>query len=476
MGHVQFNNTSISLWSSKFADPALEKEYGSFVMRTALGKNRAVMLFGILVFLAYIAFDRLVLTSNFELILFLRLTYAALSIGLIYLTYSEFGRRNHQVLSCLMIALACAVICIIIAVEQTSVLLYYASFIQMALIFVVLLNLSFALTAALLAAIFCSYTMTILMLPPSRMLLGSVIVLLNTFAMIGCISFFLERHRRLAFLKHLAKERITLRLKAMIDEASESLQRRNTLMNIITHVFKTPLHQIIGFTELLENDLLENDQSEESLSYTKAVSSASRGLLEQVNRLLTLSRIEAGSLMARPCAFRLEELIDLAITKIDPLEENRHRFDISQVPQVSVMADPEQTGTAFGELLLNALQYATPDTPIKISVASDANKVTLSISNQGDALTDAQFETIYSPLTDKIDYRNVGGQSAGIGIGLALRLSQLNQGRVFVSNLDHKQGVLAKLTMPILHQPTLSLGTPGPDLLEQAMRKSATGR
>ncbi len=416
------------------------------------------MVFGAIMFMAQLMLDYVIIQQYFNIAVLIRLSVALICIGLTYLTYTTKGRESFGAISCMQVAVASGALCALIVINPSTALLYFTGFIQIALIFVVLMNVSVILTVSLLGAIFCSYALSTMMLPPSINLLGSVIILFNTFVMIGCISIFIERYRRQAFLKHLAKERITLRLKSMIDEASESLQRRNTLMNIITHVFKTPLHQIIGFNELVGRELEEREDADTCKTYVDTVTDASRGLLDQVNRLLTLSRLESGNLLSRTSSFQLKDLVSLSLATIDPQNKHSERFVIDDLPNITVFADPEQIGAALGEILRNALHHGD-DGEIYIRVKDNTRTLTLSVENGGPPMTDKQLDLIYEPLSNKIDYRHMGGQSAGIGIGLAHRLSQLNGGRVFVSNRDNGEGVVAKLTMPIADHPSLSAVT-----------------
>ncbi|MCG5534415.1 HAMP domain-containing histidine kinase, partial [Halorhodospira sp. 9621] len=150
-------------------------------------------------------------------------------------------------------------------------------------------------------------------------------------------------------------------------------EAKTTFLNAVSHDLRSPLNALTGFVELLAEPDLEEEQRQ---AYVQQCRRASGRLLELIDSLLDLSRLQAGRLELRPTPFDLHSAIEGQCTVYTALaQEHGLAFSCSIDPGVThwVNADATRMGQILSNLLSNAIKY-TNEGHIDLTVCTEPDE------------------------------------------------------------------------------------------------------
>jgi hypothetical protein len=208
---------------------------------------------------------------------------------------------------------------------------------------------------------------------------------------------------------------IELALGAARDEADRANNAKSQFLSRMSHELRTPLTAVLGFSELLARDDLTEDQ-QESVRY---IARAGRHLLELINEVLDLSRIESGNMSISPEPVAVAGLLGELVGLIRPMADGA---SISLLPNgadctIFVLADRQRLKQVLLNLLSNAVKYNRQGGHITIHCARIAgDRVRVSVSDSGFGIPPDQIGRLFQPFV-RLDTEQV---IEGTGMGLAL--------------------------------------------------------
>ena len=246
----------------------------------------------------------------------------------------------------------------------------------------------------------------------------------------SCIEDITEQRRAHEALQH-AK---------LVAEAA-SLAKSRFLANM-SHELRTPLNAVIGYSEMLEEELSELGQ-EDLLIDTRKINLSGKHLLKLINDILDISKIEAGKMDLYTESFDLHNLIHEVATENQQATEQR-----GNVLAVHLPAELHQIHTdraKLRQMLLNLLNNAakfSENTVITLKVESikreNRDWMIIHVIDQGIGMSEEQQHKIFEPFTqaDDSSTRKYGG--TGLGLAITKQFSQMLGGNVrLISELDH---------------------------------------
>ncbi|MEN0061520.1 MAG: ATP-binding protein [Myxococcota bacterium] len=212
----------------------------------------------------------------------------------------------------------------------------------------------------------------------------------------------------------LAAEAQQIRAIAAAREASAAKDR---FLASMSHELRTPLNAIIGYTELVLEDVFEEDAQVD----LGRILSAGRHLLGLIDDVLDISRIEAGRLDLNVVEQPLDVVFDeiLAITRPAVLDVGA-RFDV-EVPEGlgTAKTDHRRVRQVCTNLLMNAIQHSQGRT-VRLCVHADAHTVFVTVADDGVGIAKDRLEMLFVPF---VRLSSTGG-GAGIGLSIAKRLAE----------------------------------------------------
>ncbi len=216
----------------------------------------------------------------------------------------------------------------------------------------------------------------------------------------------------------------------------------------VSHELRTPLNSIIGFTRIVlrrSEGKLENLQKEN----LQKVLISSDHLLNLINELLDLAKIEAGRMEAFAETFKLDDIIRMATTTVEPLLKNgRVKMLTDIAPDIPPLkTDRDKLKQSVINLLSNAVKF-TEYGEIKVAAWRDDGCVKLTVSDTGIGMTPEALRYIFDEFrqADMSSTRRYGG--TGLGLAIVKKFINLMGGEIIVESEEGK-GSRFTITLPM---------------------------
>lgn len=237
---------------------------------------------------------------------------------------------------------------------------------------------------------------------------------------------------RLTLAMQREKEQHRLReLNAQLDEHASRMavleqvdRQRVALLRSVSHDLRTPLATIRAVaTDLRDSDLHDETVRQELL---KSVSDEAERLDRLVGNLLSMSRIEAGSMHIEQQVVDLTELLQLSVLRLNPLFPQA-TVEVEIDPALPLIdGDPVLLDEVISNLLENSARYAPPGSTVEVELtASNAQTVTLRVRDHGPGVDPANAELVFQPF-----WRGSDSKSSGLGLAIARAIVEAHGGSI----------------------------------------------
>jgi signal transduction histidine kinase/putative methionine-R-sulfoxide reductase with GAF domain len=221
-------------------------------------------------------------------------------------------------------------------------------------------------------------------------------------------------------------------------------QNKSRFLSSMSHELRTPLNAIIGLTEMMVTHAARFG-TENALEPLRRVNAAGKHLLDLINEVLDLSKIEAGKLELNVEAVDLARLIDEVIGTAGQLaEKNKNRLLVEAQENVGALkADPMRLKQILLNLLSNACKFTKDgEVALRVRKVTDGRDwVELAVADTGIGLTAEQQAKLFQEFTqaDSLTARRYGG--TGLGLALSRKLARMMGGDVTVTSEPGKGSV-----------------------------------
>lgn len=220
-------------------------------------------------------------------------------------------------------------------------------------------------------------------------------------------------------------------------EADRANRSKSAFLAHMSHELRTPLNAIIGFSELLSHGILGPITNERFLGYISDIHSSGMHLLEIVNDVLDMSKIEAGKLELSFDWVSLQQVIEEAIGMLGELA-GRRKLDLVMTrspDEIVVWADERALKQITLNLLSNAIKFSNDGGRIETRAAVDEKgDVTFEVRDYGIGMTADELERALQPFgqAQPITSRTYGG--TGLGLPIVKGLIQAHGGRLVIES------------------------------------------
>jgi PAS domain S-box-containing protein len=235
------------------------------------------------------------------------------------------------------------------------------------------------------------------------------------------------------------RRRAELDLARARDLALETARLKSVFLANISHEIRTPLHVILGYKHLIAEYLAESSDDTQH-SNLEAIDRAGNRLLQTIDRVLDLSRIESGSLELRPVPLELAPLIERQVRDLSLLAEERG-LDLTcqiEVPDAIVPFDAYCLNQALTNLLQNAIKF-TERGGVAARLFLDAEgRICLEISDSGIGIDPAFLPRLFEPFSQEESGYSRRFEGSGLGLALTKRYLELNDARLSVRSEKHR--------------------------------------
>jgi len=229
----------------------------------------------------------------------------------------------------------------------------------------------------------------------------------------------------------------TEELKEARDEALHASQSKSRFLANMSHELRTPLNAVIGYSEMLSEDALESGENEAKQDADK-IRSAGKHLLELVNDVLDISKIEADKMVIMPEKFELKPLLEEIKDTLKPMLQRRNNEFILNFDDSlrKIYGDPMRIQQILFNLLSNATKF-TESGKITLSVEAYQHEnnttwIKYNVNDNGIGISPTQQKKLFHAFmqADDSTTREYGG--TGLGLVICLRFCQLMGGNIEV--------------------------------------------
>ncbi|HWU95130.1 MAG TPA: CHASE3 domain-containing protein, partial [Sphingomonas sp.] len=252
----------------------------------------------------------------------------------------------------------------------------------------------------------------------------------------------------------LSRSNAAVELKAR--ELEQASRYKSDFLANMSHELRTPLNSLLILSKLL-GDNPKGNLSEEQVKYATTIQSSGNDLLQLINDILDLSKIEAGHVQIRPETVAFERLTrDMRQVFMPIAGERGLDFDIrvAEDSPASIETDRQRLEQILKNLLSNAFKF-TEQGSVTLEIApAAAGQITLSVVDTGIGISEDQQREIFEAFrqADGTISRRYGG--TGLGLSISRELARLLGGAIVLSSTPGKGSRFA-LTIPLAYDPAL---------------------
>lgn len=226
--------------------------------------------------------------------------------------------------------------------------------------------------------------------------------------------------------------------------AQKTAQERKKLQELvsdISHQTKTPLSNILLYTQLLQ----EQDIDEQSRQLVDEIRQQSEKLEFLIQSLVKTSRLETGTFQLAPLKNNIDSVIDAAIEQITPKAESKQIKIMYSSQSHTAKFDIKWTQEAIFNILDNAVKYSPRNSVIKITVDAYEMFACVSVADQGIGIPEEELPRIFGRFYRGQNVR----EKNGVGIGLYLSRQIIEgQGGYITAESTVNQGSIFKIFLP----------------------------
>jgi PAS domain S-box-containing protein len=236
-----------------------------------------------------------------------------------------------------------------------------------------------------------------------------------------------------AFVRDITERK---RADAAIRQAKEDAERANLakseFLSRMSHDLRTPMNAVLGFAQILAGEALSAEQHDS----VRQIMSGGRHLLDLINEVLDIARIESGRLGLSPEAVGLRDVLTQAVELIAPLASHRHVSVVVEDGALregrAVVADRQRLSQVLLNLLSNAVKYNCTNGRVIVSVEEPTSKtIRVRVTDTGPGISPDKLQMLFTPF-ERLGAESTGVEGTGLGLALSRSLAEAMNGSLGV--------------------------------------------
>ncbi len=262
-------------------------------------------------------------------------------------------------------------------------------------------------------------------------------------------------------------------LEARVEERTSTLARTNDELVLAKHVadranaakseflsgmsheLRTPLNAILGFAQLLELDS-KDERQHDSIEH---ILKGGRHLLDLINEILEISRIETGHIELSIEPFRVSEVVRESTLLVQPMADTAgvKLIDNTSDSTLYIRADRQRFRQVIMNLVSNAIKYNVPDGVVTVSLSSEGESVCIEIADTGLGIKPEMECRLFVPF-DRLGAASGGIEGTGLGLSISRKFCEAMGGTVKYRPSPLGQGSVFTIVLPIVENVELVSG------------------
>jgi two-component system cell cycle sensor histidine kinase PleC len=230
--------------------------------------------------------------------------------------------------------------------------------------------------------------------------------------------------------------------------AEEANQTKSKFLANMSHELRTPLNAIIGFSEIMESAMFGPLGAEKYREYSRDIRESGQYLLDVINDILDMSKIEAGGIRLAPEDIDLDPVLADCLRVVwSRANEKRLTLKSEISPAIHLMADQRALKQIALNLLSNAVKFTPEGGAVKVEGRVRGGRVTIAIIDNGIGIPKNALRKLGRPFEQVESQLTKRHQGSGLGLAIAKSLVELHGGRMRI------RSTLGKGTMVVVRLP-----------------------
>ena len=252
-------------------------------------------------------------------------------------------------------------------------------------------------------------------------------------------------------LEHQAEELADLADKYSDEKtrAEEANQAKSSFLANMSHELRTPLNAIIGFSEIMESGMFGPLVNEKYRGYCKDIHQSGQYLLDVINDILDMSKIEAGRIRLDVEQIRLGRFLNDAMRVVSARADDKKLELTADIAQgIRVKADQRLLKQIMLNLLSNAVKFTPEGGRISVRARASAEWVRIAIVDTGIGIPKEALAKLGRPFEQVESQLTKSHQGSGLGLAIAKSLTELHGGTLRIRSTPG-QGTIVLLRLPV---------------------------
>jgi PAS domain S-box-containing protein len=234
------------------------------------------------------------------------------------------------------------------------------------------------------------------------------------------------------------------------DAAEAANLAKSQFLANMSHELRTPLNAIIGFTEVIEQGVAQQGWQPSYTEYLTDVIASGRHLLDLIDTILDLSKIEAGQLKLDVAPVDLCDLVRTSLALVSGMARDGRITVLAEIsPDYrEIPGDFLKLKQVMLNIFSNAIKFTPPDGKIAVGVTYTATQAVITVNDTGCGIAVADLERVTQPFVQVGNTlsRKYGG--SGLGLSIAQQLCSLHGGRLAIRSVEGK-GTTVRIALPL---------------------------
>lgn len=235
-----------------------------------------------------------------------------------------------------------------------------------------------------------------------------------------------------------------------LKEKNEQLEilneKKNKFLGIVAHDLRNPLSIITMSSQVLHRS---GTLDKKQISFLQRIKTSSEYMLQLVEELLDLTKIEAGHLHLNLQTSDIANIVENTVILNQTLAGDKNiLLNYSYEPEISpVTLDPLKIEQVVNNLISNAIKYSYPGSQVKIGLTEDQNQVVLRIEDHGQGIPAEEMPLLFTPYAKISSKATAGEKSTGLGLAISRRIVDGHNGQIWAES-QLGQGTTFYVTLP----------------------------
>ncbi|MCL4234333.1 MAG: response regulator, partial [Deltaproteobacteria bacterium] len=237
-------------------------------------------------------------------------------------------------------------------------------------------------------------------------------------------------------------------------EAAETANRtKSEFLANMSHELRTPLNAIIGFSQILANRTF-GDLTEKQARYLQGIEQSGWHLLQLINDILDLSKVEAGKMSLDLESAAIARIVESSLLIVrEKAHSHGIRLDLridDATRDLRLMVDERKIKQIMYNLLSNAVKFTPDGGMVSIDVERDHSDVRIRVRDSGIGIQPADLERVWGAFEQIDGSRSREREGTGLGLALTRKLVELHGGRIDVTSPGRGAGTTFEFSIPIV--------------------------